>query len=85
MSIETPNQKPNQGRVRGDGYLYKYAGSDVWWGKYYIPGNPKPQRRGTAMLPRKMSDVGLTKTARRRCSRPIGQTADGVSPISRAL
>lgn len=33
--------------VRGDGYLFRYKGSAVWWGKYYIPGNPTPQRFST--------------------------------------
>jgi integrase len=34
-------------QVRGDGYLFRYKGSAVWWGKYYIPGNRKPQRFST--------------------------------------
>ncbi len=42
-----PASKAEPSHVRGDGYLYRYPTSDVWWGKYYIPGNPKPQRFST--------------------------------------
>jgi hypothetical protein len=60
----TDSEQPRRtdtAKVRGDGYLYKYRNSEVWWGKYYIPGNPKPQRFSTGERDEKRAAKVLRK------------------------